>query len=875
MTQTGKYIKILPWFHFLGAAMVVFLYALYAAVHSELGREISAGESPGFAWIRGNINYCLGFGLVYLIGVCRLQMRHLQHLSARPAARLLKTLVGLELLFIAASALFMFYHRNDFLPLIQTGLLLTIIVQGVYVFSSSKSRVVDCKPEIIQGPESNAGRFLVLLFLFGAILALLDPSLQRMADYILLDSQIEYRLMRIFPPVLSGITCFWFGTGMLVFLFFFCRFTPLINKQQQSFHIIPPLLFILLVAFIMAILFGSLLNAVNWEISKFNLKLFVLQLFLLLSSGGGVLLTAVFCRISTCLPKAHKAGLVGIVALVFGAAIILPLTWLMTRKRFGNVSWRIFLLCVLGASGFIVYLVLFGNIFNPWFTAYSFLKNTILKLMAVVAAGTVVLLVSRSSLGDLKRSRNLGQWATLTVMALLLGFLPFFAIGNFPEVKAVTLQFNELTRVDAALAGKLGNMLGLGRWIQLGQQPAENGNRHPWPQPWQLKKTHPSALPDDFNLLIIVVDALRGDAFHSAGYPRNLTPFLDSWALTEAISFRRAYSQGGGSFAAFPFFVAGRSRFTLYGPGLYAENLYLKLSRADGIGHFMVMKDFGPRGIFPPDAPVIELGIPRAVSDRRSATADEVFDSARRAIAKLPENDRFLCFLHLMDVHNDLWKKEGGIDFGDSPRDLYDNNLSYLDGAFKQFVHWLQQRGLYDRTVIIFTSDHGEQFWEHGASLHGHTLYEEEIRIPLILYIPGISRRYEKVPVIAADMAPTIVDLAGYTVDPPYNDPYMGISLRPLIFESVKKQFIKRDIVGRASFKRRYFLFHNWEWKLVYFAELDLLQLFNVVTDPREKNNLVNEEPQLAAQLQKKLFNYLDKVQGKTYRTLSARPDYR
>jgi arylsulfatase A-like enzyme len=383
-----------------------------------------------------------------------------------------------------------------------------------------------------------------------------------------------------------------------------------------------------------------------------------------------------------------------------------------------------------------------------------------------------------------------------------------------------------------------------------------------------LEKSHPSLLPDNFNLLVIVVDALRGDAFHSAGYPRNLTPFLDKWARDEAISFRRAYSQGGGSFAAFPFLVAGRSRFTLYGPDLYLSNLYLKLSLAEGINHYMVMKGFGPRHIFPPDAPVIELSIPRAVSDRQSATADEVFDAARKEIGNMPAAERFLCFLHLMDVHNDLWKKDGGLDFGDRPRDLYDNNLSYLDRAFERFVRWLRQNGLYERTVILFTSDHGEQFWEHGASLHGHTLYEEEIRIPLILYAAGLKGRFEDVPVIAADMAPTIAELAGYTVAPPYDDPQMGLSLVPLILRNEKQQFLQRDIVGRASFKRRYFLYHNWEWKLVYLAELDLLQLFNVLTDPNEKNNLINEEPDLAAQLEKSLFDYLKMVEGKTYRSL-------
>ncbi len=156
--------------------------------------------------------------------------------------------------------------------------------------------------------------------------------------------------------------------------------------------------------------------------------------------------------------------------------------------------------------------------------------------------------------------------------------------------------------------------------------------------------------------MVIVVDALRGDAFHSAGYHRNLTPFLDQWAREEAVSFRRAYSQGGGSFAAFPFLVAGRSRFDLYGPDLYQENLFLKIAQAEGIRHYMVMQGFGPRSIFAPENSVIELSIPRAVSDRRTATADEVFHAAREAITNIRAGERFLCFLHLMDVHNDLWR---------------------------------------------------------------------------------------------------------------------------------------------------------------------------------------------------------------------------
>ena len=100
----------------------------------------------------------------------------------------------------------------------------------------------------------------------------------------------------------------------------------------------------------------------------------------------------------------------------------------------------------------------------------------------------------------------------------------------------------------------------------------------------------------------------------------------------------------------------------------------------------------------------------------------------------------------------------------------------------------------------------------------------------------------------------------------------MGISLVPLILGKERQRYLERDVAGRASFKRRYILYRNWEWKLIYFAELDLLQLFNVVKDPLEKYNLLAEEPELAAELEQALLEYLKIVEGKTYRsTLSKR----
>ncbi len=93
--------------------------------------------------------------------------------------------------------------------------------------------------------------------------------------------------------------------------------------------------------------------------------------------------------------------------------------------------------------------------------------------------------------------------------------------------------------------------------------------------------------------------------------------------------------------------------------------------------------------------------------------------------------------------------------------DLYRAKVFELDGMFAAFRAELEARALFTRATLLFTSDHGEAFFEHGRPFHAGRVYEEELRVPLILHGPGIAAGRESRPVSLIDFAPTLADLAG------------------------------------------------------------------------------------------------------------------
>jgi hypothetical protein len=807
----------LLWLQIVEAVSTFLLVGVYTASQSPLGRYLSAGESPLFVWSRTHAAPLFWGGLGVVLGICAVRAWAAER---RPV--LIQALIGIEVAALGAMAFDSLRGADGILGAAHVGFQASLVLQIIGVAALAPGAAEASARLLV--PERRLAAFLSFSFVLAGAPALFDPGAHRIRAFTDLDSAVDIALSLALPPLLSGSTGVWLGVGVAG-LFAAARAVARRADRGIPQAVALPLAFVSVAGLYATVFVASLTAAIPWEIGALGLDSLTFPLGLLLAGALGGLTHLIARRLIWLASVVSARSPIGMAALSAGAVLVLPLAWILTRPGAGRGAWRGLLGGCLLAPVALGGYVLYGGLFDPWFTVSSYLKAILFKAAATAAAGILVLV--DEEIVPARPTHPGPGWrdpARALAVALLLTAAPIAVFHRYPETKAAVLQFSEFSMVDATYLRVLSRLPGLGDWIRLGQSPSPNGSAPAWPRPWTLQQTHRSLLPRDFNLVVVVVDALRGDAFRSAGYPRDLTPFLDRWARQEAVSFRRAYSPGGGTFAAFPFLVGGRSRFTLYGPGLHEDNLYFKLAQAEGIQRVMVVKGYGPRAIFPPDYPVLELG--DGGGRGRSAPADEVFGWLQAAVETRPARERFLAFLHVMDVHNDLWKKSDGLDFGDAPRDLYDNNLSYLDRAVARFVAWLRQRGLYDRTVILFTSDHGEQFWEHGASLHGHTLYEEDLRIPLILLAHGVRARLEDVPVTSADMAPTIVDLAGYSASPPYDDPRMGISLVPLLLGQDRSRYLRRDVVGRASFKRSYFLYRDWRWKLVYSADFDLLQLF-------------------------------------------------
>jgi arylsulfatase A-like enzyme len=150
--------------------------------------------------------------------------------------------------------------------------------------------------------------------------------------------------------------------------------------------------------------------------------------------------------------------------------------------------------------------------------------------------------------------------------------------------------------------------------------------------------------------------------------------------------------------------------------------------------------------------------------------------------------------------------------------------------------------GLNERAILIITSDHGEAFGEHGAQTHGTTLYEEELRVPLLIRIP--SRRARKVEqlVTLLDLGPTVLDLF-HQKTPGY---FIGQSLVPFLIG--QSPTMTRPVAAEARLKQA-MIFPNG-MKIIYDTRTGSAELYDLRRDPDERHDLSGDSGKLRESLE-------------------------
>jgi arylsulfatase A-like enzyme len=172
---------------------------------------------------------------------------------------------------------------------------------------------------------------------------------------------------------------------------------------------------------------------------------------------------------------------------------------------------------------------------------------------------------------------------------------------------------------------------------------------------------------------------------------------------------------------------------------------------------------------------------------------------------------------------------------------LYNGEIEYWDEEFGKLVAELKKRGLYDDLTIMITSDHGEEFMEHGGFWHGTTLYDEQLRVPMIVKMPAGERAGTRVShwVESVDILPTILRRAGIAIPE-------GVQGKDLM-KPAESTFAEEDHEGnvlRAMRTRR----GESELKIIEANEgnprgLQPLELYRTDQDPGELVSLAHEEP--------------------------------
>ena len=389
------------------------------------------------------------------------------------------------------------------------------------------------------------------------------------------------------------------------------------------------------------------------------------------------------------------------------------------------------------------------------------------------------------------------------------------------------------------------------------------------------------------NVILLTIDVLRKDVLGGYGSQSGLTPFVDS-LQNKCIRFTRAQASGPYTQASFL--------------GILTSSYYLEYGKPMGLSPNRTLIS----------EPLKEAGIVTAAFHSNPHMSgflgwnrgwDVFYDSMEDEVEpKIPyirggvinrkvekwlashtergEYKPFFLWLHYMDVHEPYVPERKHVDMVDPSislsqdemyslfkdvllkrdasdpgkvellKKLYDIHVREVDSYVQEFFTILEKLGILKDSVVIITSDHGDEFNEHGGLSHDDKMYSELIDMPLLIYGTGRSETCDTL-VSNVDIPPTIIYLFG--LDPV--EVFEGHCLLTIGGYPEKGCFGEaidlRNQRGR-DIERDVYFYREQDLKVIYRANLDSWEMYDLKADPKELNNIVDSSP-MAAELKSKL----------------------
>lgn len=379
----------------------------------------------------------------------------------------------------------------------------------------------------------------------------------------------------------------------------------------------------------------------------------------------------------------------------------------------------------------------------------------------------------------------------------------------------------------------------------------------------------------EMNILFITSDAVRADHLSAYGYKRQTSPVIDALAA-EGVRFANAWSHAPSTRYSIPAILTGRYPSTIkigsggnWPPDLHPDNRLLSEIVKD-LGYYtggtFTYHYFAPGWKLNQGYDEYDYSLQTLHSmggDPAKTRGTSALQLTEKNLDFLTRNagKKFFLWTHYYDTHFAFEPHPDApeTDFGKSEMDLYDGEIRYTDLQLGRLFAKLKELGLWDKTIIVITSDHGEGFGEHNlpaSKRHGYHLYRNETKVPLIVRVPGLPPRVVTTAASHVDILPTLLNLLGR---PPTEEPQLlGDSLvGPMLGTEIADRNIFQEVWYEGPTSKKAVVSNEWHFIRNLVPE-DTRELYDMAADPEEEHNV--EGAAVEARLDHALAAWMDAI---------------